>query len=34
MKMKNRLARLKARQAAYDSMKNKQGFTRPGSKNK
>lgn len=34
MKMKNRLARLKARQAHYDAMKNKQGFTRPGSKNK
>ena len=34
MKYKNRLLRLKARQAAYDAMKNKQGFTRPGSKNK
>lgn len=34
MKYKKRLAKLAARQKWYDSLKNKQGFTRPGSKKK
>ena len=32
MKYKNRLLKLKARQQQYDAMKDKQGFTRPGSR--
>lgn len=34
MKYKNRLKRLAARQAKYEALKNKQGYTKPGSKNK
>lgn len=34
MKYKNRKKRLLARQQQYDAMKDKQGFTRPGSLNK
>ena len=34
MKYKKRKARLLARQKWYDSLKDKQGYTRPGSLNK
>jgi hypothetical protein len=34
MKYKNRKARLVARQKAYEAMKSKQGYTKPGSMNK
>lgn len=34
MKYKNRKIRLQARQKAYEALKDKQGFTKPGSMNK
>lgn len=34
MKYKNRQARLLARQKAWEAMKNKQGYKKPGSLNK
>lgn len=34
MKYKNRQARLLARQKAYEQLKDKQGYTKPGSLNK
>lgn len=34
MKYKNRQARLEARIKAYEGMKSKQGYTKPGSLNK
>ena len=34
MKYKNRIARLQARQKAFEALKDKQGFTKPGSMNK
>ena len=34
MKYKNRIARLTARQKEYEAMKDKQGYTKPGSLNK
>ena len=34
MKYKNRLARLVARQKAYEAISDKKGYTKPGSLNK
>lgn len=34
MKTKNRRARLAARQREYEALKNKQGYTKPGSMKK
>ena len=33
MKYKNRIKRLEARQKEYEAMKDKQGYTKPGSLN-